>query len=195
MEQYHYTDRKMLDMHVYPSFLSPKESKSLYTYLEKNVKWSRPITKGRRTHQDYGEEGMSYILNIRGTKLVRYVINWDTLPPLLKLKESIEQNASPPGTKYDYCVIQRYPSGKVGISPHRDKEMKKGTHIAGISIGENRTLKMGAPYYSEYEDFEVPLPNGSLYVFNPPTNSHWSHCIKKDDTIAPRISITFRYFG
>lgn len=195
MEQFNYTDGKLLDMDVYPHFLSPKESNSIYNYLENNVKWSKSITKGRRTHQDYGDEGVSYVLNIRGNKLVRNVINWDTLPPLLKLKKKIEKYASPIGTKYDYCVIQRYPSGKVGILPHRDREMKNGTHIAGISIGEQRILKMGAPYYSKYEDFEVPLPHGSLYIFNPPTNNHWSHCIQKDNTKKPRISITFRYLG
>ena len=92
--------------------------------------------------------------------------------------------------KYNICVIQRYPSGKVGIKKHRDKEMKLGTTISGLSLGATRKLKL--EYYDK--NIEKDLLSGSLYVLNPPTNSYYTHCIEKDSTTEPRISLTFRNY-
>ena len=94
------------------------------------------------------------------------------------------------GEKYNICVVQRYPSGKVGIKPHRDKEMTKGTTICGVSVGETRVLTINGK-----KNINLSLNPGSMYVFNPPTNTYNTHCIqKKDDTKGPRISLTFRNY-
>jgi len=119
----------------------------------------------------------------------RYAIAWCKLPILIDIRNHLEQLT---GEKYNYCVIQYYPCGKVGIKPHKDKEMILGTTICGLSIGETRFLELSPPKFVNEEKIILPLKSGSLYVLKPPTNSYWIHAILTDDTTKPRISLTFR---
>jgi alkylated DNA repair dioxygenase AlkB len=110
---------------------------------------------------------------------------WTEIPILSKLRDIVQKLTS---SEYTYCVVQYYPSGKVGINPHKDKEMIPGSTICGLSVGQNRTLRMSR----NGKNIDLDLLSGSLYVLYPPTNDYWTHSILKDDSIHPRISLTFR---
>jgi hypothetical protein len=178
----------------YPEFLSSGEADSLFSLIERKIRWNRKITPGLRVNQTYGDPGVSYTLHIRGTTIVRKATDWNTFPELFDLKCKVEEITD---SKYNYCVIQRYPSGKVGIKKHRDREMTSGTTIAGLSIGAQRELIMYPDVRAigsfSNKPINIKLNSGSLYVFNPPTNDYWLHSIEPDLSISkPRISITFR---
>lgn len=177
---------KYLNFDLYPNFLDPEEAIKVYTYLEKNIRWNLKITSGRRVKCIFGDNNLEYRVQYKNGSTNTTSNPWD---PIVKiLKERVE---SLTGQKYNICVIQRYPNGNVGIAPHKDKEMILGTTISGISLGVTRTFKL------EYgkESISKNLTSGSLYVMNPPTNSYYTHCINKDDTKDPRISLTFRNYS
>ena len=189
--------RENLNVDFYLGFLTEEESQAFYEYLEENVPWNKTITPGRRVNQNYGDDGLSYTLKFGGydgkpVKMIeRKCLPWADLPVLDGVKGLLYQETR---TTYNYCVVQRYPSGRVGINPHKDKEMRPGTCIAGLSVGATRTLTLTPPRYNKKDKFslQIELPPGSLYIFKDPTNRHWQHSIEKDETTEPRISLTFR---
>jgi len=183
-----------LDLDFWDSFLDAEESDWWLDFLESTV-FTKTPTPHRRSNQNYGDPGISYTLRLGGygsrpLKIIeRPVLEW--LPDLKDLKDRVELATK---AKYNYCVVQRYPSGRVGINPHRDKEMVSGTTIAGISLGQTRTLTMGPPRWlvDEVLPVDIELGPGSMYVLKPPTNDYWSHCIQRDSTTECRLSLTFR---
>ena len=182
----------LLNVDFYPSFLTKEYAESLFNHLESVVPWSKEITPGRRVNQNYGDSGLRYTLNFGGygdkplKTIEREVLPWNNLPALIPLKERLSAVSH---SDYNYCVIQRYPNGNVGINPHRDREMRPDTDIAGISLGATRTLTMSR--YSK--EIKIVLPPGSLYVLKSPTNTYWNHSIDIDPHITnARISLTFR---
>lgn len=185
------TDDK-LDIEFYENFLNETESLILYKELEKTCSWRRKLTEKSRAGQVYGDKNLVYTVTIWGKTMNRKVLHWDKLPYLLTLKDKLTKLT---GQKYTVCYIQRYPSGKVGINPHRDKEMVTGTSICGISIGEKRTLSMQRIHKGINKKTDILLTNGSLYILKPPTNQYWTHCIEKDNSKNPRISLTFRNYN
>jgi len=188
-------NRHKLDIDFYENLLSPEYSQWLYDYLEKNVTWSTSITKTRRSNQTYGDAGLVYEIKFGGYAgkpiniVKRKVISWESLPILIQLRDLI---GNVTGEKYNFCVIQRYPNGRVGVKPHRDKEMTKGTIISGLSLGSDRVLTMSPPSFIKSESVNINLTPGSLYVLKSPTNDYWTHCIETSNNDHPRISLTFR---
>jgi len=175
-----------LDVDYYPHLLTDEHAKLWYDYLE----YIMPQNENKRTSALFGNKGLIYTVRYREITRGTEVCEWDSLPGLPELKSLAEKIT---GQKYTVCAIQRYPTGKIGINPHRDKEMVFGTRIAGISIGSVRTIKFTRDYH---EDINIKLLSGSLYVMNPPTNQKWLHSISKDNTIrTPRYSLTFRDYN
>jgi len=180
-----------LNVEVYPNFISPEFEKELFTLLDNNVKWSSKITSGRRVNQNYGDTGVSYKFSINSKIIERIVHPWEQMPILQQIRDYLSSLTQ---TNYNYCVVQRYPNGNVGINPHRDKEMVSGTDIAGISLGTSRILTLTPPRSNRIDTIpiHIDLPPGSLYILKPPTNDHWLHSIEKDNSTTPRISLTYR---
>ena len=172
----------------YPEFIEKVNADSICKYLNETIVWPKNYNN-KRCAMIYGDSGLKYTVNFSGKILERKTIDWDTLPILKEIRDFVaDLTLSKTDYKYNYCVVQRYPSGQFGIKPHRDKEMIPGTKIAGISLGETRELNMlrGTKNHRFY------LPSGSLYVFNPPTNDYWSHTIVLNKSNNYRISLTFR---
>ena len=195
--------KEALDVDYYPNFLSSELAKQWMEYLLAYFSES-----SSRSTLIVGDPGLVYSVRYRGATSHRESYPWSDLPALIELKnlaESVTQQ------KYTVCVIQYYPSGKVGIGAHRDKEMVFGTRICGLSLGSTRTISFQstATYpgsmssssgaaassagTSSSAPIEIALEAGSLYVMNPPTNQKYTHAILKDPKIKePRISLTFR---
>ena len=179
-------------------FLTGQESAALFQHLEANVPWAAVITPGRRVNQNYGEKGVSYKLVFGPRVIERKVLPWgpESGSPGTVLWAIKERLTALTGAPYNYVVVQRYPSGKVGIKAHRDKEMRKGTDISGISLGATRTLTLSPPRYNQRDTtpLQISLTPGSLYILKPPTNDHWTHSIEKEPQVTGvRISLTYRY--
>lgn len=186
--------RNKLEVEYYPNFLNGEDSNLLFNHLEKNVKWSKEITKGRRTNQNYADDGFIYSIKFRTKTLDRPSLNWEEIPILKDITNLVSDLTK---NSYNSCFIQRYPNGNVGINPHRDTEVSgKYGFICGLSLGSTRTLTLGPPRYLNIDPIKIDLLPGSLYVLKPPTNDYWTHCIEKNPNILePRISLTFRSFS
>lgn len=179
-----------LVVEVHPEFLSKNEATALYEKLENTAPWK---TKNRRTTLTYGNAGVSYSYKFRNQEIHRTATPWEEEEKIYSIKERIRKITN---NDYNYVVVQRYPNGKFGINPHKDREMKRGTDICGISLGhEERLLMLTPPPFNKIDrsPLYIPLPPGSLYILKPPTNDYWMHSIVKDDTIEPRISLTYRF--
>lgn len=189
MEKKEYRDRDLC-FDFYPKLSSEEEGWKWAGYLEKRLSLIDPtiVTGTRRRGTIFGTAEV-YTVEYFGKISHRKVWPWETIPGLSDLKTTIESIV---GETFTVCVIQYYRSGKIGINPHRDKEMKPGTKIAGLTFGQSRTLVLT----SRYGDRRVVIPvtNCSLYVMNPPTNDWWTHSILKDDSKQARVSLTFRNY-
>ena len=151
----------------------------------------RGIRTQRRQKLIFANPGISYDITFKG-KLVRYPTRlWAELPILEIIKTYVEQLT---GQTYTVCVVQRYPNGTIGINPHRDKEMKPGTTILGVSFQSDLTETRNMTFEYKGNKVTVPLTAGSVYVLHPPTNDYWSHSIEKDNTVGVRMSLTFRNY-
>ena len=176
----------------YSRILTPLQSQQITDLLDDVVQWNREFTSGRRSNCIYGDTGLIYTTEYGGyggkpkVTLNRAALDWQQLPLLIPLRDLVSGLT---GEKYNFCIIQRYPSGRVGIDPHRDKEMVPGTTICGFSFGATRTLTLR---HRSRPSISIPLYSGSLYILHPPTNDYWTHSIDKDNTIDPRYSLTFR---
>ena len=141
--------------------------------------------KNKRTKFIYGEDtSRKYIINWYNTTSTYDIKQWDG--ELLLLKNKICEHFN---INLSVCIVQIYPNGNVGINKHRDKEMIPGTHIVGVSIGDDRNIQ----FKYKTKSHTINLTDGSLYILNPPTNNYWTHEInKKPNSTNPRISFTFR---
>jgi hypothetical protein len=164
------------------SFLSSQDADALVSLLDGLFKARASSYSFKRSSITYGDEGVKYTIHFKNGTVHRQAIPWPEW--LLPLRDKIKQWC--PGVST--CVVQRYPCGKVGIKPHRDKEMTRGTIICGLSVGQERTLRMN--YNGKSQEYQ--LENGSVYLLHPPTNDVWTHCIPTDQSKGVRYSLTFR---
>jgi alkylated DNA repair dioxygenase AlkB len=187
METVRYKDNN-LNILLYPHFLT--DADFFFRYVVENVEFAHPhytqkgVLSKRRNRALYGCIS-NYIDEYKGETSVIPVINWDTKPIIKEMAKIITKVTK---QEYHVCFIQWYNNGEVGIKPHRDKEMKSGTIIASISLGETRTMR----FENNGKIIDIPLKSGSLCLINPPTNDYWLHSILKDDTTNPRVSMIFR---
>ncbi len=174
-----------LDLGYVANLFEKTTSLGLYTEFYKMLQI--PSVVRRRHTAIYGETNLQYTVDFSNDSVVRTTIPWENEPLLCRVRDIVSEVT---GASYSYCILQYYPSGKSNINPHRDKELTPGSVIAGLSLGQERTLRL-----NNYSDrtYDIPLPSGSLYVLYPPSNDFYTHSILKDVSQEGRISLTFRY--
>lgn len=185
----------LLHLDFYPEIFDEKESTQIYRELVKLFCKDFPEkippggvnTLRRRTNLTYGVKGLVYEIHWYGKITRREAKDWSNAKVLLEIKDKISELTN---TTYNICCVQIYPNGKHGIKPHRDKEMKQGTVICGVSFGATRILNVAR----RADNINLELKPGSCYVFNPPTNDYYSHSILTNESKTPRISLTFRTY-
>ena len=180
---------------LFPNFLNHSDTQSLHEYIIANAKFhhshftKKGVLSKRRNKVIYGSIP-HYLINYRGQEIRTEVYNWDEMPIIKNIANALKLAT---GQEYHVCVIQFYNNGEVGIGKHRDKEMKPGTIITSLSIGETRTMRFEEiTNTNQPKIIDIPLTNGTLCLIDLPTNDFWLHSIPKDTTIGPRISLIFR---
>jgi hypothetical protein len=173
-----------LDVDFRQQFLPPAVAEKFYHHLEELL----PIKAGRQSLV-IGDPGLIYRVEYGGHISERPVAAWDLIPGLTELKNLVETTIK---SKVTVCIIQRYHDGRVGIRPHKDREMVPGTKIAGLSLGATRRLEFSR---RGYQTVALDLPSGSFYVMKGKTNEEWLHAITLDPMVEiSRISLTFRTY-
>jgi alkylated DNA repair dioxygenase AlkB len=94
--------------------------------------------------------------------------------------------------KINSCLINKYPTGKHFIAPHRDSPDSFGQNptIVILSLGETRTLK----FENDKELFSFDLESGSVFIMSGNSQTDYLHSLEKSDTMNCRYSLTFREF-
>ena len=181
-----------LSVDVIDGLLTPATADGVYKLIYEAFEFKPEITYKRQTGI-IGDSDVIYQAYHSESKRKSSGIMWDDIPVIKKLKEQVEFIT---GVVYNICIVQLYPTGKIQIKPHRDREMGPGTVICGLSLGATRVIQFAnSSYYVKNKYYDIPLPAGSLYIMNPPTNDYWSHAILKDLNITePRMSLTFRTY-
>ena len=163
-------------------------SKKLLAEILPLIKKQFRYTKAGKLYQKrykliYGKD---HAVVFRGKEVVRKAQPFTE--NILKIKKRIENYT---GEIYNSAFVQYYPSGKVGINPHRDKEVKRGC-ICSISIGDTRNFT----FRRENEKLELKLDHASLLIIRPPTNFYWTHELEPKVEFSGeekwRLSIIFR---
>lgn len=172
-------------------FLTPQKADKYYEILENLMK-----------DDDNKRERKSMVFGDRGCcKTYKGIPCWDDSNDILcqilrVMRHHVEKFT---GLKFNFVVINRYPSGESGIGFHKDREESLGDNptIAGISLGSIRDVEFQPSYFIPQEmpnNIQLALDHGSIYVMYHPTNKHWMHGIpKRPKVYKSRISLTFRY--
>lgn len=178
------TDSKF-DVDFYEKF---EESKK-YTLLYDLASLYGKLPTYKRKALLFGNADLQYSVTYRGKTSIRKVTDWNNLSDITEIKDKIKIIT---GMDPTVCILQWYPNGKIGIDAHRDKEMKPGTKIAGVSFESNNDNPRILSFSNGKGSIKFPLTSGSLYVMNPPTNDMWTHSIQCSESANSRISLTFR---
>jgi alkylated DNA repair dioxygenase AlkB len=174
------TDQKF-NVDYYQNFDDEKKYDLLYALGSEYGK----LPKNKRKALIFGFPDIKYEVSYRGKTNIRNTIDWTQIPLITEIRDKLMKTIQIEPT---VCIYQWYPNGKISIDAHRDKEMKAGTRIAGVSYGSTRNLS----FSNGMGSIKFELHPGSLYVMNPPTNDSWSHAIIRSECTEPRISLTFR---
>jgi len=179
-----------LYIEIYENVISEELSVDLLNNLTTNAKWrDNFITKTgkhscKRNKCIYGSI-MQYTAIFRGKEIKSKVYDWTEITMLSDLADELSIKTN---DNYNTCVLQYYYNEKVGILPHRDKEVKNNI-ITSLSIGSTRIMR----FERNGLIYDIPLTNGSLCIIYPPTNNKWLHSIVCEKEIkTPRISLVFR---
>tara|TARA_Y100000766_G_scaffold163642_1_gene140748 strand:- start:51 stop:674 length:624 start_codon:yes stop_codon:yes gene_type:complete len=177
---------------IYTDSLIPTEKSEFFLLqLSKNIQWKNDesvifgkhyIT--RRKTAWYGDRPFNYTYS----KIKRTALPWTN--ELLEIKQIVENNES---TKFNSCLLNFYHDGDDGMGWHSDneKELKKNSVIASISLGAER--KFSFKHKKNKEKIDLILGNGSLLVMKEQIQNHWMHQLPKSKKVRePRINLTFR---
>jgi len=170
-------------------FITEQEEYDLIELLESDkITWNLPFSDTRKSNCIMGDTGLIYQTGYTKYVSQRLVVPW------IKIVEDIKERISKKyNQKFKVCIMQRYPNGKVGISPHRDKEMIHNTLIAGLSLKTTRTLSINE--WGKLPCAQYVLPPRSCYCMHPPTNDMYYHSIDIDESISGvRYGLTFRTY-
>lgn len=138
--------------------------------------------RGKRLKRTTVQFGYAYIL--KGKKLA-------TAEPMPLFLLAIAQKAlthCPPGTKFNQCIITRYPNN-AGIGWHIDAP-RFGDLVVGLSLGGSGRFQF-RPKRTNLVPFETELSSGSMYLID--RSSRWDYEHRLMPVKEERYSIGFRF--
>jgi alkylated DNA repair dioxygenase AlkB len=170
------------------SFLPPDIAGNYFAELRDHSAWEqKPGLFGRkqpRLTASYGEPGVTY--RYSGTE--NPALPWT--PTLLEIKHAIEAEFG----KYNFCLLNRYRSGRDSVSWHADDEPEMGNVIASLSLGATRTFRIRHNVTREMRTFEVA--SGTLLIMAGTMQNFWQHDVPKTTRdVGERINLTFRWIS
>ena len=134
-----------------------------------------------RLTASYGEPGVTY--RYSGTENV--ALPWTAT--MLEIKQKIEAVQG----EYNYCLLNRYRSGRDSMGWHADDEPEMGDVIGSLSLGATRTFRIRHNATRETRTFAVG--NGTLIIMAETMQRFWKHDVPKTgENIGERINMTFR---
>jgi alkylated DNA repair dioxygenase AlkB len=180
------------DVIFYPAFFPVEEADVHFRQLLDTTAWKQESIKlyGKsiampRLTAWYGDAGTSYTYS----GLANAPLPWT--PALLEVRQAVEAAC---GVAFNSVLLNRYRTGKDGVSWHSDDEKEFGENpvIASVSFGGARTFQFKHKERKEWKA-SVELTHGSLLVMRGPTQHNWLHQIPKTTkAVGERVNLTFR---
>ena len=100
-----------------------------------------------------------------------------------------------PDFQFNSVLLTKYNNGSDCLGFHSDNEpeIMPNSDIVTISLGQPRVMKFRCPpVYNEYQEHELTLNHGDVVIMSRNSQNIFEHSIIADDSLNPRISITFR---
>jgi alkylated DNA repair dioxygenase AlkB len=176
----------------YPGFFPAPEADRLLRELRDTMSWRQDSLRlyGKeipfpRLTAWYGDGGARYVYS--GVENVP--LAWT--PAILGVKRAVEP---PSGVAFNGVLLNRYRTGKDGVSWHADDEPEFGAEpvIASVSFGATRTFQLRHKKRRELKT-SVELTHGSLLVMRGGTQANWVHQVPKTARpVGERLNLTFR---
>ena len=113
------------------------------------------------------------------------------LPPILEeVRDALTRRYE---TAFTSCGCNLYRDGNDSVAWHGDRIKRElvEAHVAIVSVGEPRTLRLRPVGGGTSLAFK--LGHGDLFVMGGTCQRTWQHCVPKAARAAPRLSITFRH--
>ncbi len=166
-------------------FLLAEWSDRYFTELRDNCLWEqKPGVFGHRQPRltaAYGDEGVSY----RYSGTVNVALPWT--PVLLEIKEKIESVEG----RYNFCLLNRYRSGRDSMGMHADDEPEMGNLIGSLSLGATRKFRI--KHNKTKETMTFPAGHGALIIMAGTMQQFWKHEVPKTlQAVGERINLTYR---
>ena len=108
-----------LSMDFYPQIFSQDAQAQLFRYLQENITF-----KTDRSSVMFGDDNETYSVTFQGQTTTKTLHPWDDLPALKAIRDYVSILLD---RTFTCCLVKQYRTGHVGIAPHRDKELAKGT--------------------------------------------------------------------
>lgn len=175
-------------------FIPAEDSSRLLADLRDQASWSQERLKVKglevpfpRLVAWHGDPGIGY----RYSGVEHPANPWT--PAILEVRAKLLGML--PELKANGALLNRYRDGRDSIGRHADREddLVPGAPIAGVSLGESRTIRFRPMGGSAKEEVRLSLEDGSLLLMYGDCQKTWTHEIRKDPTTTgERISLTFR---
>ena len=175
-------------------FLALKESTDLFRKLKASKNWEQetPTIRGvevptRRSSIAYGERGLVY--EYAGIR--KEAQGW---PKEMEALGARIAAAMGPGVCFNFCLVNHYPNGDVGLGWHSDREggLVVGAPVVSISLGDTRTFKVRETE-TQAEVLSKELGDGDLFTMEGEGfQSKFEHSVPPRKHTRERISLTFR---
>ena len=176
----------------YPDFFPAIEADRLLGELRDTTAWrqdtitffGKSVNVPRLTAW-YGDEGTRYVYS----GIENVPLPWT--PALLDVKRAVEP---PSGVVFNGVLLNRYRTGKDGVSWHADDEPEFGERpaIASVSFGGTRTFQLKHKTRKGLKA-AIELTHGSLLLMRGDTQANWLHQVPKTArAVEERLNLTFR---
>lgn len=174
-----------------PHFLSPDESKMIYSQLIRDLPWKQgEITLFGKKHLTPRLESFHALDQLSYGYSGQALKTEPMSETLLLLKSSIEQAS---GYEFNSVLVNFYRNGADSNGWHSDneKELGKNPVIASLSLGAERRFDLRHNKTGETKHFQ--LNSGSLLIMGGEMQHYWKHQVPKSKKVnAGRINLTFR---
>jgi 2OG-Fe(II) oxygenase superfamily len=167
------------------AFLPPDLADRYFVTLRDHCAWEQKSARfghlQPRLTASYGDEGLTYYYS--GTE--NKALPWTAT--LREIKEKIEAVQG----EYNYCLLNRYRSGRDSVGLHADDEPGMGSVIGSLSLGATRTFRIRHNQSKETRAFLVG--HGTLIIMAGTMQQFWKHEVPKTtENVGERINLTFR---
>lgn len=180
------------EIHYWPNFLTPDESRNLFDGLREHIAWRQDeirlfgrVSKIPRLQGFVADRGIGYTYS--GIRLIGNGFD----PLCARVKQDIEETC---GELFNAVLLNLYRDGHDSMGWHSDNEPELGDQpiIASLSLGETRTLRFRDPKKIE-PNWSLELENGSLLLLGKGVQQRWQHSVpKRTRSKQPRMNLTFR---